>query len=258
MPSDFRSLAADVLRARELASPKIVLDQLGDTSLASAYTIQLELTKLRLRRGDTQIGYKVGCTSKQTQAQLGIDTPVFGRLFTQDRLTSPQSIDREEFDGLAVEGELAVQLDRDPRELPASREQIAPSITHVFPVIELHHVGISAAALNASILVANNAIHAGFIYVRRDKHEPTANSQNLMIRFDGEKVASIPFNELERTIFDSLTWLRHELVVKDDTPLISPPVTVLCGTVAPLFQITEPVDIDVSFRPHEDVHCQVL
>lgn len=78
------------------------------------------------------------------------------------------------------------------------------------------------------------------------------------IRFDGKKVATIPFSELERTIFDSLTWLRQELVLKDDTPLLAPPVVVLCGTIAPLFRITEPVVIEVTFRQHEDVLCNVL
>ena len=258
MPFNVRRLAAEVLHARELVPPKIFVDLLADTSLENAYNVQLELTKLRLQCGDTQIGYKVGCTSKQTQAQLRIHAPVFGRLFTQDRLTSPQTIHRDDFDGLGVEGELAVLLDQDPRELPASSEQIASCITHVFPVIELHHMGLPTTTLNAPILVGNNAIHAGFVHVFNEQGSDTTSSQNLTIRFDSKKVASIPLDELERTIFDSLSWLRQELVLKDDTPLLSPPVIVLCGTVAPLFRITEPVVIEVTFRQHEDVRCNVL
>ena len=258
MPFDVRLRAADVLQAHELVPPKIFVDQLADTSLENAYDVQLELVKLRLQRGETQIGYKVGCTSKQTQAQLGIHAPVFGRLFTQDRLTNPQTIHREGFDGLGVEGELAVLLDKDPRKLPASPEQIASCITQVFPVIELHHMGSPTTTLNAPILVGNNAIHAGFVHVRNEERRDTTSSQNLTIRFDGEKVATIPFSELERTIFDSLTWLRQELALKDDTPLLTPPVIVLCGTVAPLFRITKPVVIEVTFRQHEDVRCDVL
>ena len=255
---DVRRLAADVLRARELSPPKIFVNQLADTSLESAYALQHEFTKLRLQRGDTQIGYKVGCTSKQTQAQLGIHAPVFGRLFIQDKLTSPQTIDREDFDGLGVEGELAVLLDRDPRTLPKSPEQIASCITQIFPVIELHHMGLPTTTLNASILVGNNAIHAGFVHVLKEEQRDTTSSENLTIRFDGKKVATIPFSELERTIFDSLTWLRQELVLNDDTPLLNPPVIVLCGTVAPLFRITEPVVIDVTYRQHAGVRCEVL
>ncbi len=251
-------LAADVLRSREADPPRLVTEPFIEAKLEDGYDVQLELTKLRLRRGDTQIGYKVGCTSKQTQAQLGIHAPVFGRLFIQDKLTSPQTIHREDFDGLGVEGELAVLLDRDPRELPKSPEKIASCITQIFPVIELHHMGLPTTTLNATILVGNNAIHAGFVYVPDDDEEPRGNSQELTIRFDGKQVATIPFSELERTIFDSLTWLRQELVLNDDTPLLTPPVIVLCGTVAPLFRITESVVIDVTFNQHAGVRCEVL
>ena len=257
MTIDVRSLAAELLRSRELAPPKIFVERFVDASLDTAYAIQLELTKLRLRRGDTQIGYKVGCTSKQTQAQLGIPGPVFGRLFIQDRLTSPQTIHRKDFDGLAVEGELAVELDKDPRELPASPEQIASCITHIFPVIELHHVGTTADSLNAPILVANNAIHAGYVYAPDDNRKPTVSSQNLTIQFDMETVATIPSGDLERTVLDSLSWLREELFLKDDSPRLTPPVTILCGTVAPLYPIAESVKIKVSFSGQEDVLCHV-
>lgn len=256
MHREITSVAAQILRACENAPRQAVFDRVINMSLDTAYAVQLESTKLRFERGDTQIGYKVGCTSKPIQAQMGIHEPIFGRLFEQDRLLSPQSIIRAEYDGLAVEGELAVELDRDPRELLKSRVGIEHSIVRVFPVIELHHFGIPLDALKASVLVANNAIHAGFVQPQKHGTAFTAEVERLSIRFDGDEVAAVPFNELKNTVLDSLTWLRDELISRDDTPRLTSPVTVLCGSIAPLFRITDTTSITVAFGS-QTIRCDV-
>ena len=51
----------------------------------------------------------------------------------------------------------------------------------------MDNFGSSAVPLNGSILVANNAIHAGFLYVANEGETLTEASQNLTIRFDGKK-----------------------------------------------------------------------
>ena len=257
MPLDVIASAADLLRARETTPANIIVNRFRDTSLDSAYAVQLELTKLRLERGDIQIGYKVGCTTQSIQEQIGIRNPIFGRLFEQDRLTSPYSIDRSNFDGLAIEGELAVELDRDPRDLPSSQSGVERAIAQVFPVIELHHFNISSDDLNAPVLVANNAIHAGFVHTGAPIATSLKKFRNLSIQLNGEQVAKLPNEELERTIFDSLIWLRKELLLRDDTPRLAPPVTVLCGSVAELFRISKHVEITVSFGECEKVRCSV-
>ena len=257
MPLDVPSIAVDILRARETTPPKLVIDGIANTSLDTAYAVQLETTNRRLKRGETQIGFKVGCTSQPIQDQLDIHEPIFGRLFEQDRQISPHSIDRNEFDGLAVEGELAVELERDPRDLRTSHVDIERAISRVFPVIELHHFRIPTDALTAPVLVANNAIHAGFVQTQNEKETQISNSVKLSIHFNGGEVASIPFEDLEETIFSSLIWLQEELIANDDTPTLPMPVIILCGSVAPLFRLTEPTSVSVSIGAHETVRCNV-
>ena len=248
-------LAVEVLRAHQ-KSKKLVVQPYVHVSLEEAYFVQNELTKLRLERGDTQIGYKVGCTSRRIQAQMGIHEPIFGRLFAEDRQVSPQSIDRNEFDGLAVEGELAVKLNTDPRDLPKSRFEIERAILRVFPVIELHHFGNPSDTLIAPVLVANNAIHAGFVQPQKGGTPLTAASQNLLIQFNNEEIAAVPFEKLKDTVLDSLVWLRETLNSVDDITQSTSPVTVLCGSVAPLFRISDTTAIDLSFGDQE-IHCDV-
>ncbi len=257
MPDTIRNLAAEILRLRELDRPKIVVNPLAEKSLDVAYAIQLELTDLRLNRGDIQIGYKVGCASRSIQAQMGIHEPIFGRLFAQDKRMSPQSIDRDEFDGLAIEGELAVELDCDPRVLPTALVDVEKAISRAFPVIELHNFGNEAIDLNAQVLVANNAIHAGFVQPRNDRANSLTKLENLSIRFDNAEVALVPFEELKATLLNSLLWLREKLLADEETPYLRPPVVVLCGSVAPLFRIADPTVIDVTYGDHDHIRCNV-
>ncbi len=250
-------LAMKVLRAHHSHPPALVVNSFVNISVEAAYSVQHELSKSRLERGDIQIGYKVGCTSKRIQAQVGIYHPIFGRLFLQDKRESPQTIDRADFDGLAIEAELAVHLACDPRELSDSRSELKQSINHIFPVIELHHAGDPTAHLNASILVANNAMHAGFVQSSTRQVTRATKPQSMSIYLDRRCISTVPIEELEHTIFDSLMWLRRELRSIDNGPRLKPPVTVLCGSVAKLFRVEEPVDIRVEFGEHSAVHCNV-
>ena len=52
-----------------------------DLTTAKAYALQAMVARLREERGEKVIGYKIGCTSKTIQAQLGVSEPIFGRLF---------------------------------------------------------------------------------------------------------------------------------------------------------------------------------
>ena len=78
-----------------------------------AYELQGEVARLRERRGETVIGFKVGCTSRPIQEQLGMDGPIFGRLFDTECHRSGVHLSYARYANLAVEGELAVRLSRD-------------------------------------------------------------------------------------------------------------------------------------------------
>src|SRR5215471_3263635 len=78
-----------------------------------AYALQAEVVRLRERRGERVIGYKVGCISPVIQAQLGADRPIFGRLFDTGCFPPNSRLSHARFADLAIEGELAIRLARD-------------------------------------------------------------------------------------------------------------------------------------------------
>ena len=55
-----------------------------DLTIPQSYELQSEIARLRGQRGEKIIGYKIGCTSKPIQEQLGVSEPIFGRIFDMD------------------------------------------------------------------------------------------------------------------------------------------------------------------------------
>src|SRR5215831_4919908 len=78
-----------------------------------AYHLQEEVVRLRERRGERVIGYKIGCVSPVIQAQLGADRPIFGRVFDTGCFPPGSRLSHARSADLAIEGELAIRLARD-------------------------------------------------------------------------------------------------------------------------------------------------
>jgi len=133
-------------------------------TVEEAYSLQSAIAQLRVQRGEKIIGYKVGCTSTTIQSQLGIDHCISGRLYDTESHSSGATIQRSHYDYLAIEGELAVELSREPQQGDFIKGQIPACISRVFPVIELHHFVIRGERPSAGELIANNAIHGGVVY----------------------------------------------------------------------------------------------
>ena len=112
MVNDFEKLARGMLADFDARTPGQFLNEPLDLTTAQAYALQTEITRLREQRGERVIGYKVGCTSKPIQAQLGVDEPIFGRLFETECHSSGVRVPCSQYANLAVEGELAVRLTR--------------------------------------------------------------------------------------------------------------------------------------------------
>ena len=147
----------DARQPGTMFSAGVVLD------VPQAYELQSAVAKLRCDRGERVIGYKVGCTSPTIRAQLGIDHCVTGRLYDTEQHSSGAVLSRKRFAGLAIEGELAVELSREPNVDDFCEAGIPNCVARVFPVIELHNRVMRGEQPSAGELIANNAIHAGFV-----------------------------------------------------------------------------------------------
>jgi 2-keto-4-pentenoate hydratase len=137
-------------------------------STVEAYALQAEIARLRERRGETVIGFKVGCTSREIQMQLGVEEPIFGRLFDTGCHPCGVRLLSARYAKPAIEGELAIRLSRDlPRESLTDDEYTA-AIESVFPVIELHHYVLPRDGSPLAALIASGGMHAGLVLAERE------------------------------------------------------------------------------------------
>src|SRR5262249_35739469 len=160
-PVDIRSWADRLLADLDVRQPGRSSGPPAELTVQQAYTLQAEVVRLRERRGERVIGYKVGCTSPVIQEQLGIRQPILGRVFDTVCFPPGSPLSYARFADLAVEGELALRLSRDLPDSRLSDDDFAAAIGSVFPVIELHHDLRRPTGLSLPALIATNGMHAG-------------------------------------------------------------------------------------------------
>jgi len=231
--------------------PGTMFDDAVELNVEQAYRLQGEVAQLRCDRGEQIIGYKVGCTSPTIRAQLGIDHSISGRLFDSEHHSSGVKLSRNSFANLAIEGELAVELSREPVDDDFQSNGIPPCVARVFPVIELHNHVIRSKKPSAGELIANNAIHAGFCagegIAGSDINEDINVSLTLKIFIDNEPVEACSGAPLITTIGDSLHWLAKQL--KNRGEQLRAGQFVLTGSLPPLIPIDGNCRVRVDAGP---------
>jgi 2-keto-4-pentenoate hydratase len=216
-------------------------------NVAQGYELQSAVAQLRLRRGERIIGYKVGCTSPKIRAQLGIDHCVTGRLFDSERHPSGAVLSRTQNANLAIEGELAVELSREPAEGDFSGVEVPACVARVVPVIELHHHVMRGAEPSAGELIAHNAIHAGFVAGSGIVAQASTDEPTLAIFADDVLLDQCRGEALVHTIHSSLNWLRGMLRQRGDR--LTAGQIVLTGSIPSLIPIQQDCSIRVETSP---------
>ncbi len=213
MVVDIRELARRMLADFDARTPGHRVDNPPDLTIARAYDLQAEIARLRERRGENVIGFKVGCTSRAIQAQLGVEEPIFGRLFDTGCHRSGVNLSSSRFANLAIEGELAVRLSRDLSGEGLSADACRDAIAEVFPVIELHHYVIPRGWPPGRWLIASNGIHAGLVLAEADSRGSGAAdvASGLNIQIDDLVVGAVEDAASLIDPVESLRWLAGRL-----------------------------------------------
>jgi 2-keto-4-pentenoate hydratase len=231
----------DARQPGSLFAEGVVLD------VDAGYELQSCVTRLREARGERVIGYKVGCTSPTIRAQLGIDHCVSGRLYHSEQYDSGVELSRQRFANLAIEGELAVELSREPTEDDFAALKIPACVARVMPVIELHHHVMRGAEPSAGELIAHNAIHAGFVAGSGIVAQASTDEPTLAIFADDVLLDQCRGEALVHTIHSSLNWLRGMLRQRGDR--LTAGQIVLTGSIPSLIPIQQDCSIRVETSP---------
>lgn len=251
---DIAELAARQLRDYDARNPGSIFADPLPLDLEAAYSIQDEVARLRAQRGDQLIGYKVGCTSPGIQQQLSIHHPVFGRLFGNDSWESGIVFTPTQFSNPAIEGELAVRLTRDIV-ADMDDDDVFNALDSIFSVVEMHNLVFRRGRPSAEELIANNCVHAGFVFPSTLLPPVRDDTNPLQILIDGDIVATVPGEHLMATITESLRWLARQPRPLGLSPLAGQ--TILCGSVAPVFPITPGTCVSVNSQNFGSVRCTI-
>ncbi len=193
-----------------------------------------EAYRRQMTRTDALAGYKVGCVSAVMQAQLGIDRPVFGRVYTSELHHSGASLNFAHYDGLGIEGEIAVRLADDL------------ALAAAFVVIELHHYAPRPVPLTAPELIASNCIHAGVVLPAVEP--PLADPRILLdepisVFRNGELLGTATGDTLPGGPLPSLASLSEHLAQYGQH--LCPGQIILTGSPLPLYRVAPGDRIDV-------------
>jgi 2-keto-4-pentenoate hydratase len=197
------SQAASALmeRVKEARAQRRTVEKAGaQVKLDSAYRVQQSLGE-----GRDLKGYKLGLISPAKQEQMGLDAPIYGRVYAEMLLESPVSLSR--FIQPRMEPELAVVLGGDVS-ADAGTQAAYLAIAGTFLAVDFLDSVWVGYNFGIADVVADNASGGGFLLGERLLEGPF--SGNLSLYLDGEPIAEGPLAVLENP-GERLAWLAGEL-----------------------------------------------
>ncbi len=188
-------------RVRKARTERRTVEKDGaGVDLASAYGIQQSLGN-----GRDLKGYKLGLISPAKQEQMGLDAPIYGRVYAEMVLESPVSL--SSFIQPRMEPELAVVLDHDVS-AGAEPEAAYLAIAATFLAVDFLDSVWAGYSFGIADVVADNASGGGFLLGERLLEGPFTGDLRLYV--DGETFAEGPLGVLGNP-GERLAWLAGEV-----------------------------------------------
>ena len=175
-----------------------------------ALIIQSNVAKLREKRGEEVIGYKIGCVSKDTQKKMGFTQPACGYLWKSELHNSGITLNKKDYTNPAMEAEFGVILNRDIKPDLASFDYILQSIEGIYPLIEIHNLVFYGNEPYGAELLTNNAIHAGVVLGSETKLPSDKTETDLKLIYDQEVMDTWTNKIWPNDMLSELEWLVKE------------------------------------------------
>lgn len=160
--SEAASLILEAWRAKRILAP---LGAAAPRDVAAGYAVQHEVAAAL--GAIPPAGFKIGATTKQMQAYLGLAHPAAGFVpagsLNADGFSAPYG----QFLGLGVECEVGVRLGADLPFRPTTRTEAEAAVAEVFPAIEIVEKRYGdLAELGTPTLIADRVFHASGVLGR--------------------------------------------------------------------------------------------
>ena len=244
MASDAAEAILEARRARRILAP---LGALAPATPEAGYALQKEVA-LRLG-GLPPAGFKIGATTKQMQAILGLSGPTGGFVPKSGLRASPATARHADFVNPGVECEVGLRLARDIAPGPCTRDQAAEAVGEVFAAMEIveNRYG-DFTRIGTPTLIADQVFHAGGVL-----GAPVADWRSLdlgatrgRMTVDGEVRGEGVGADLLGHPFAALAWLASSGCAAAFGGLRAGQVVFL-GSVTPPIWLEKPCKVVVEF-----------
>ena len=175
-----------------------------------ALFIQSNVARLREKRGEEIIGYKIGCVSKDTQKKMGFIQPACGYLWKSELYSSGIKLNKNNYSNPSMEAEFGVILNRDINPELSSFDYILQSIEGIYPLIEIHNLVFYGNEPYGAELLANNAIHAGIVLGSETKLPSDKIETDLKLIYDQEVMDTWNNKIWPNDMLSEIGWLIKE------------------------------------------------
>ena len=209
-------IANKILQDYDLKNPGTIFKEKKIISNEEALLIQSNVARLRQKRGEEIIGYKIGCVSKDTQKKMGFTQPACGYLWKNELHNSGVILNKKDYTNPAMEAEFGVVLNRDIKPDLASFDYILQSIEGVYPLIEIHNLVFYGSEPYGAELLANNAIHAGIIIGPETKILSEKVETDLKLIYDNEIIDTWTNKIWPNDMLSEIEWLIREQAKKNN------------------------------------------
>lgn len=227
-------------------------------TMDDAYAVQKAWVARKLAAGRTQIGWKIGLTSKAMQSALNIDIPDSGVLFDDMLFEEGATVPAGRFIQPRIEAEIAFVMKRGLRgvvgieEVLAATDYVAPSLE----ILDTRILRVDPETKKARTIVdtiADNAANAGIV-LGREKIDPRA----VDLRWMGAIVSRN--GEVEETglgagVLDhparGIAWLAERLAQYGEA--LKPGDIVLAGSFIRPVEARPGDSIAADFGPHGSI-----
>jgi 2-keto-4-pentenoate hydratase len=191
-------------------NPSLIFKDKKDITNEEALIIQSNVARLREKRGEEIIGYKIGCISKDTQKKMGFIQPACGYLWKSELYTSGIELNKKDYTNPAMEAEFGVILNRDIKPEISSFDYILDSIEGIYPLIEIHNMVFYGNEPYGAELLANNAIHAGVVLGLETKLPTNKLETDLKLIYDNKIIDTWVNKKWPVDMLSEVNWLVKE------------------------------------------------
>ncbi|MEM7044346.1 MAG: hypothetical protein AAF543_16175 [Pseudomonadota bacterium] len=206
----FHAIAERMLADYDEANPGTVFAEGLRLSIPDAWRLQTAVATLREQRGESVVGYKIGCVCEGNQEMMGLTHPVWARLWSSEQHKDGVELSKSAFANLALEAEFAITLGSPVDADKASPDELLKAISAVYPVIELHNLVLRGDPPRGHELIANNGILAGVVRGEGVLDPGTPLATDLALVFNGETVDSWASLKWPDDILSAIGWLAEK------------------------------------------------